>query len=134
VPTDPDAQASGIRYRFGYYPLLERACGGVGRPFDDLGSEHLHYVRIRDALAGLQTNDNGGRVEVAAPRPTHTYVLKPIELVQEDRPLDRRIERQIGFRSGESRSRIPGLIRAFLRGTYNVGKVIVQCSEQKQSA
>src|ERR1700683_458219 len=23
VPTDPDAQASGIRYRFGYYPLLE---------------------------------------------------------------------------------------------------------------
>ena len=23
VPTDPDAQASGIRFRFGYYPLLE---------------------------------------------------------------------------------------------------------------
>ncbi len=67
---------------------IERA-DALGKPFDSLGSEHLHYVRIRDALAGLQTNGNGGRVEVELHLRgrTHSYVLKPIELVQENSPI-----------------------------------------------
>lgn len=67
---------------------VERA-EALGKPFDGLGSEHLHYVRIREALAGLQSNGNGGRVEVELHLRgrTHSFVLKPIDLVQENSPI-----------------------------------------------
>jgi two-component system, NtrC family, sensor histidine kinase KinB len=61
----------------------------LGKKFDDLGGNHPHYVRVRDALQRTETEGNGRRIEVELHirGRTHSYVLKPIKLVQEDKPL-----------------------------------------------
>jgi NtrC-family two-component system sensor histidine kinase KinB len=61
----------------------------LGKKFDDLGGNHPHYVRVRDALQRTETEGNGRRIEVELHirGRAHSYVLKPIKLVQEDKPL-----------------------------------------------
>jgi two-component system, NtrC family, sensor histidine kinase KinB len=46
---------------------------------------HWHYARVRDALQQLRSNGKSNRIEVElhVRGRTHSYVLKPIELVQE---------------------------------------------------
>jgi NtrC-family two-component system sensor histidine kinase KinB len=59
----------------------------LGKRFDDLGGNHPHYVRIRNALKDLGADPNGGRVEVELHirGRAHSYLLKPIRLTQEDK-------------------------------------------------
>src|SRR5208282_4801508 len=55
----------------------------LGSPFDDLSSNHHHYLQIRNALRKLvRTNGDLQRVEVPlhVRGRDHTYVLKPIPL------------------------------------------------------
>ncbi len=55
----------------------------LGSPFDDLSSNHPHYLRIRGALRKLgKTNEQIQRVEVRlhVRGRDHSYVLKPIPL------------------------------------------------------
>jgi len=61
----------------------------LGKRFDDLGGNHPHYVRVRDALKGLKTEAGARRVEVElhVRGRTHSYVVKPVELIQEDKPI-----------------------------------------------
>ena len=61
----------------------------LGKRFDELGGNHPHYVRVRDALKDLGADINGRRVEVELHirGRAHSYVLKPIELIQEDNPI-----------------------------------------------
>jgi two-component system, NtrC family, sensor histidine kinase KinB len=61
----------------------------LGKRFDDLGSNHPHYVRIRDALQGLEVDVSGRRIEVElhVRGRTHSYVLKPVSLIQEDKRI-----------------------------------------------
>lgn len=58
--------------------------GPLGCPFDDLSSNHPHYLRVRDALRTLQgaAPDNGHRVEIDlhVRGREHSYVLKPVPL------------------------------------------------------
>jgi NtrC-family two-component system sensor histidine kinase KinB len=58
----------------------------LGSPFDDLNSNHPHYLRVRAALRGLVTQPlEAHRVEVDlhVRGRDHTYVLKPVPLRQE---------------------------------------------------
>ena len=57
----------------------------LGSPFDDLNSNHPHYLRVRSALQGAATQFEAGRVEVDlhVRGRDHTYVLKPVPLKQE---------------------------------------------------
>jgi len=59
----------------------------LGKRFDDLGGNHSHYVRVRDALNDLGADTNGRRVEVELHirGRAHSYLLKPIRLTQEDK-------------------------------------------------
>jgi NtrC-family two-component system sensor histidine kinase KinB len=61
----------------------------LGRNFDALGSNHPHYVRVRDALKELATDPNRRRIEIELHirGRAHSYVLKPIYLIQQDRPI-----------------------------------------------
>jgi NtrC-family two-component system sensor histidine kinase KinB len=61
----------------------------LGKRFDDLGGNHPHYVRVRDALKGLEAGAEPRRVEVElhVRGRTHSYVLKPVKLIQEDKPI-----------------------------------------------
>jgi len=61
----------------------------LGKRFDDLGGNHPHYVRVRDALKDLGADTSGRRVEVELHirGRAHSYVLKPIKLIQEDKPI-----------------------------------------------
>jgi len=55
----------------------------LGSPFDDLSSNHPHYLRVRDALRNLSKNERDEqRVEVQlhVRGRDHTYLLKPIPL------------------------------------------------------
>ncbi|HEY6299911.1 MAG TPA: ATP-binding protein, partial [Candidatus Binatus sp.] len=58
----------------------------LGSPFDDLSSNHPHYLRVRDALRTLQragtTGTNGHRTEIDlhVRGRDHSYVLKPVPL------------------------------------------------------
>jgi NtrC-family two-component system sensor histidine kinase KinB len=55
----------------------------LGSPFDDLSSNHPHYLRVRDALRNLNKNERDEqRVEVQlhVRGRDHTYLLKPIPL------------------------------------------------------
>ncbi|HXW84702.1 MAG TPA: ATP-binding protein, partial [Candidatus Binataceae bacterium] len=64
----------------------------LGNPFDDLSSNHPHYLRIRDALRTLRrTGVESQRVEVElhVRGRDHTYVLKPV-------PLTHTGDRQLG--------------------------------------
>ena len=59
----------------------------LGKSFNDLESNHPHYVRVRDALRILEKDENGRRVEVELHirGRAHSYVLKPVKLIQEDK-------------------------------------------------
>jgi len=63
----------------------------LGSPFDDLSSNHPHYLRVRDALRTLKRAGTGTRrieVDLHVRGREHSYVLKPIPLHQTaDKPL-----------------------------------------------
>src|SRR5271167_663583 len=55
----------------------------LGSPFDDLSSNHPHYLRVRDALRTLQrAGPEGQRTEIDlhVRGRDHSYVLKPVPL------------------------------------------------------
>jgi len=55
----------------------------LGSPFDDLSSNHPHYLRVRDALRTLQrAGPDGQRTEIDlhVRGREHSYVLKPVPL------------------------------------------------------
>jgi two-component system, NtrC family, sensor histidine kinase KinB len=55
----------------------------LGSPFDDLSSNHPHYLRVRDALRTLQrAGADGHRTEIDlhVRGREHSYVLKPVPL------------------------------------------------------
>ena len=57
----------------------------LGSPFDDLSSNHPHYLRVRDALRTIQRaapSDDGHRIEIDlhVRGREHSYVLKPVPL------------------------------------------------------
>jgi two-component system, NtrC family, sensor histidine kinase KinB len=54
----------------------------LGSPFDDLSSNHPHYLRVRDALRNLSKSLDDQRVEVQlyVRGRDHSYLLKPIPL------------------------------------------------------
>jgi two-component system, NtrC family, sensor histidine kinase KinB len=57
-----------------------------GRPFDDLGSNHPHYLRVRDAfrrLAKSPTEAQRIEVDLYMRGRDHTYVLKSVPLRQD---------------------------------------------------
>src|SRR5260370_15914123 len=60
----------------------------LGCPFDDLNSNHPHYMRVRSALSGARSNGSpdSQRVEVDlhVRGRNHTYVLKPVPLKHGD--------------------------------------------------
>jgi len=59
----------------------------LGSPFDDLNSNHPHYLRVRDALRTVaKTPPDSQRIEVDlhVRGRDHTYVLKPVPLRQAD--------------------------------------------------
>jgi NtrC-family two-component system sensor histidine kinase KinB len=66
---------------------LEREAA-LGSPFDDLDSNHPHYLRIRSALAEMRGRANGRQVEIDlhVRGRDHTYVLKAVPLRQEQGP------------------------------------------------
>ncbi len=61
----------------------------LGKTFDDLGANHPHYVRVRDALRTLEAGNDARRVEVElhVRGRTHSYVLKPVRLIQDEKPI-----------------------------------------------
>jgi len=55
----------------------------LGSPFDDLSSNHPHYLRVRDALRTLQRAGPEGRrieIDLHVRGRDHSYVLKPLPL------------------------------------------------------
>ncbi len=59
------------------------AADALGSPFDDLSSNHPHYLRVRDALRTLQrAGSDGHRIEIDlhVRGRDHSYVLKPVPL------------------------------------------------------
>jgi NtrC-family two-component system sensor histidine kinase KinB len=62
----------------------------LGSRFDDLSSNHPHYIRVRDSIRNLSKADSElHRVEVQLHirGRDHSYVLKPVPLRQEGRAL-----------------------------------------------
>ena len=62
----------------------------LGSRFDDLSSNHPHYIRVRDSIRNLSKADSElQRVEVQLHirGRDHSYVLKPVPLRQEGRAL-----------------------------------------------
>jgi len=62
----------------------------LGSRFDDLSSNHPHYIRVRDSIRNLnKTGSELQRVEVQLHirGRDHSYVLKPVPLRQEGRAL-----------------------------------------------
>ena len=62
----------------------------LGSRFDDLSSNHPHYIRVRDSIRSLSKTDSEvARVEVQLHilGRDHSYVLKPVPLRQEGRAL-----------------------------------------------
>jgi two-component system, NtrC family, sensor histidine kinase KinB len=58
----------------------------MGSPFDDLNSNHPHYLRVRSVLQGAATQAFGARrveVDLHVRGRDHIYVLKPVPLKQE---------------------------------------------------
>ena len=58
----------------------------LGSPFDDLNSNHPHYLRVRSLLQGAATQAIEARrveVDLHVRGRDHTYVLKPVPLKQE---------------------------------------------------
>jgi len=59
----------------------------LGSPFDDLNSNHPHYLRIRSALRNAaRESDDAQRIEVElfVRGLDHSYMLKPVPLRQDD--------------------------------------------------
>ena len=58
----------------------------LGSPFDDLSSNHPHYLRVRDALrnaaAGPTPRSQRIEIELHVRGRDHSYVLKPVPLHQ----------------------------------------------------
>ena len=55
----------------------------LGSPFEDLSSNHPHYLRVRDALRNLRKADPASQrieVQLHVRGRDHTYVLKPVPL------------------------------------------------------
>ena len=55
----------------------------LGSPFDDLSSNHPHYLRVRDALRTLQragTDGHRTEIDLHVRGREHSYVLKPVPL------------------------------------------------------
>jgi len=55
----------------------------LGSPFEDLSSNHPHYLRVRDALRNLRKADPASQrieVQLHVRGRDHTYVLKPMPL------------------------------------------------------
>ena len=57
----------------------------LGSPFDDLSSNHPHYLRVRDALrtlqrAGLEVDGHRTEIDLHVRGRDHSYVLKPVPL------------------------------------------------------
>ncbi|MHB8380974.1 MAG: sensor histidine kinase [Candidatus Binataceae bacterium] len=55
----------------------------LGSPFEDLSSNHPHYLRVRDALRNLRKVDSASQrieVQLHVRGRDHTYVLKPMPL------------------------------------------------------
>jgi two-component system, NtrC family, sensor histidine kinase KinB len=62
----------------------------LGSRFDDLSSNHPHYIRVRDAIRTLNKSDTElQRIEVQLHirGRDHSYILKPVPLRQEGRAL-----------------------------------------------
>ncbi len=60
----------------------------LGSPFDDLDSNHPHYLRVRAALAEMRGRADGRQVEIDlhVRGRDHTYVLKAVPLRQDQGP------------------------------------------------
>ena len=59
----------------------------LGSPFEDLSSNHPHYLRVRDALRNLRKADPASQrieVQLHVRGRDHTYVLKPMPLHHEE--------------------------------------------------
>lgn len=59
----------------------------LGSPFDDLNSNHPHYLRVRSALRSAATPPGNGQqieVDLHVRGRDHTYLLKPVPLRQGD--------------------------------------------------
>jgi two-component system, NtrC family, sensor histidine kinase KinB len=58
----------------------------LGRLFNELKSEHPHYLRVRSALqnAGQSLESQGVEVELHVQGRDHVYVLKPVRLKRDD--------------------------------------------------
>lgn len=54
-----------------------------------MNGNHPHYVRVRDTLKALETDADSNRAEVElhVRGRAHSYVLKSIRLIQEDKPI-----------------------------------------------
>jgi two-component system, NtrC family, sensor histidine kinase KinB len=62
----------------------------LGSRFDDLSSNHPHYIRVRDSIRNLSKTDAELRrieVQLHFRGRDHSYVLKPVPLRQEGRAL-----------------------------------------------
>ena len=65
---------------------IERS-DALGKRFDDLGLNHPHYLRVRDALKSLGAIDSHQQrveVELNLRNRAHSFVLKPIQLMPDD--------------------------------------------------
>ncbi|HUA32658.1 MAG TPA: ATP-binding protein [Candidatus Binataceae bacterium] len=59
----------------------------LGSPFDDLSSNHPHYIRVRDALRTLRKSgplEQRIEVQLHVRGRDHSYVLKPVPLRESD--------------------------------------------------
>ena len=86
VLIDPQGIVTHINEIAGIILGVERE-EALGSPFDDLNSNHPHYLRVRDALRNVaKTPIDSQRIEVDlhVRGRDHTYVLKPVPLRQTD--------------------------------------------------
>jgi two-component system, NtrC family, sensor histidine kinase KinB len=86
VLIDPQGIVTHINEIAGIILGVERE-EALGSPFDDLNSNHPHYLRVRDALRSVaKTPIDSQRIEVDlhVRGRDHTYVLKPVPLRQTD--------------------------------------------------
>ncbi len=85
VLIDPDGVVTHINEIAAVIMGVERK-DALGSPFDDLSSNHPHYLRIRDALRGRGRGDQHVEVELHVRGRDHSYILKPIPLSSTDGP------------------------------------------------
>ena len=86
VLIDPEGVVTHINEVAAIVLGIERA-EALGSPFNDLNSNHLHYLRVRTALRSIANQPlEAQRIEVDlhVRGRDHTYVLKPVPLRQGD--------------------------------------------------